>query len=94
MVHFSRGEAASRPCAQADARCPHLVFRDVLGTEAVADLLDHVMARELNFRPALVGSRQSGERRIDLGLRDCLYLEDLGEFEALIKTCVRNAARA
>jgi SM-20-related protein len=81
-------------CAKADARCPHLVFRDVLGTKTVAGLLDFVAARKGDFRPAVVRNRDSGERRVDYGLRDCLYLMDLGAFEAPLKAFVGDIAAA
>jgi SM-20-related protein len=83
-------DVARRPGEQAHARCPHLVFRDVLGTETVTGLLDYVAARENDFRPAVVRSRRSGAGRVDYSLRDCLYLMELGTFEAPLKAFVRG----
>ena len=63
---------------EACARVPHLVFRDVLGAAGVGELLQYVMARQMDFRPAIVRDRQSGKQRVDQGRRDCLALGDLG----------------
>jgi Rps23 Pro-64 3,4-dihydroxylase Tpa1-like proline 4-hydroxylase len=75
----------------AQARCPHLVFRNVLGSEAVAALLQHVAWREQDFKPAIIYNRRSGEPRIDFGQRDCLYLRDLGLFRDRFETFVHTA---
>ena len=72
------------------ARCPHLVLRDVLGSAAVASLLDYAVAREPDFRPALAYDRGSGERSIDTGRRDCLLLDDLGPFLEPVDAFVRS----
>lgn len=82
---------ASRSGTDAGGRCPHVVFRDVLGSEAVAELLGHVTRREQDFKPAIIRSRRTGEPRIDLGQRDCLYLSDLGPCKQMFETFVRNA---
>jgi SM-20-related protein len=76
----------SRAAGSTHARCPHLIFRDVLGASTVAGLLDYVVARQADFRPSVVRNRKSGERRVDIGRRDCLSLGDLGPFAAGIKT--------
>jgi Rps23 Pro-64 3,4-dihydroxylase Tpa1-like proline 4-hydroxylase len=75
----------------AQARCPHLVFRNVLGLEAVAGLLRHVTRHEQDFKPAIIYNRRSGEPRINLRQRDCLYLRDLGPFRDRFETFVRTA---
>ncbi len=90
-VNFA-ADVAGRNRGQADARCPHVIFRNVLGAETVAGLLDHVAARRKDFRSAVVRNRSSGLRRVDYGLRNCSYLTDLGPFEAPIKTFVHNIA--
>jgi SM-20-related protein len=75
----------------AQARCPHLVFRNVLGSEAVAELLGHVTRREQDFKPAIIRNRRTGEPRIELRQRDCLYLPDLGPCKQMFETFVREA---
>lgn len=84
-------DAADGPSKTVDARHPHLIFRDVLGSANVAELLQHVALRERNFRPAVVRNRRSGERRVDRGQRDCLVLGDLGPYRQMIETFVNNA---
>jgi len=79
------------PGSGGGARCPHLVFRNVLGAATVARLLEHVSRHQQDFRPAIIRSRQSGERRVDLGQRDCLYLGNLGPFKQMIAAFVRDA---
>jgi Rps23 Pro-64 3,4-dihydroxylase Tpa1-like proline 4-hydroxylase len=77
------------------ARCPHLIFHDVLGPERVAALLDYVVAREQDFEPAMVRTAAAEQGKIAYDLRDCMYLRDLGAFEAPITEFVcRNAAAA
>jgi hypothetical protein len=65
------------------ARCPHMVYRDVLGPAAVAGLLDYVMLHRDRFRPAPVRSRGIEQEAVDRGRRDGLLLGDLEprEFE-------------
>jgi SM-20-related protein len=75
----------------ADARCPHLVFRNVLGADIVAQLLQHVARCEADFKPAIIRSRRSGERRVDPGQRDCLFLSDLGPFKPMINSFIRGS---
>jgi SM-20-related protein len=83
-------DIANQDRGSASARCPHVVFRDVLGAEAVADLLRHVTLHESDFRPATVRSRTSGVPRVDYGLRQCLYFSDLGASEGPIKAFLRD----
>jgi SM-20-related protein len=85
-------DPANRPHAQADARCPHVVFRNVLGAATVAGLLDFVAARQADFIPRVLRNRETGQLRVDYDILDCVYLMDLGPFEASIKTFVRNIA--
>jgi SM-20-related protein len=68
--------------AQAAARCPHLIFHDVLGAERVAALLDYVAERHADFKASPVRNRKSGDRFVDKNFRDCVSLLDLGAFEA------------
>jgi SM-20-related protein len=85
-------EVASRIHGSEPAQCPHLVFRNVLGTKRVAGLLAHVTERETEFRPGVVRDRNSGKRRIDRNLRDCAYLGDLGPFAAPLKAVLEGIA--
>lgn len=87
-------QQAGRPEAAPPARCPHLIFREVLGAACVAELLAHVGRHEPDFEPAVVRSRQTGERRVDVRQRDCLYLRDLGRFRTMIDRFTRNALAA
>ncbi len=75
---------ASPPLGSA-ARCPHLIFHDVLGAERVAAMLDYVAAREADFWSATVRNRKSGERVLDRHFRNCLSLKELDVFEAPIR---------
>jgi SM-20-related protein len=85
-------EVASLSRERPSARCPHLVFRNVLGAETVAGLLDYVAAREKDFTPRVLRNRESGKLRVDCGLLDCVYLMDLGAFEGSIEIFVRHVA--
>jgi SM-20-related protein len=84
-------DQAARSGKTAEARCPHLVFRNVFGSSTVAELLDYVAQREENFRPAIIRIHRTGERRVDRRQRDCLYLPDLGPFKEKFETFVRDA---
>jgi SM-20-related protein len=72
------------------ARCPHMVYRDVLGPAAVAGLLDYVMLHRDRFRPAPVRSRGIEQEAVDRGRRDGLLLGDLGPFRGPIEAFVRR----
>jgi SM-20-related protein len=85
-------KVAHRPGEPKPARCPHLIWHNVLGVETAAALLDYVVAREKDFRPGELRNRESGKLKIDYGLRNCAYLMDLGAFEACIKSFVRGIA--
>jgi SM-20-related protein len=71
-------------------RCPHIVYRDVLGADAAARLLDYVVAREADFKPASVRIRGKAEAALDYDKRNCLLLRDLGAFRAPIEVFVRG----
>jgi SM-20-related protein len=81
----------------AASACPHLVVRDALGPGMTADLLQYVAARQADFVASVVRSRETGERRVDYGVRNCVSLPDLGPFRAPFEAFVRGtipAARA
>jgi hypothetical protein len=78
----------------ADARCPHVVFEQALGTGRVAALLDHVAARRDDFRPSSIRRRRSATFIVDQELRRSLSLRDLGPFESEIDAVVRSIAGA
>jgi Rps23 Pro-64 3,4-dihydroxylase Tpa1-like proline 4-hydroxylase len=73
-------------------RCPHLIWRNVLGGGTAAELLDYVVAQEREFKPGLLRNRISGKHRIDYSLRDAVYLLDLAAFETRIEHIVRSLA--
>jgi SM-20-related protein len=77
-----------------DARCPHVVFEQVLGAGRVAALLDHVTARRDDFGPSIVSTRGSGTFVVDDKLRRSLSLLDLGPFESEIDAAARSIAGA
>jgi hypothetical protein len=85
-------EHPPRMRACASGRCPHMVFERVLGAERVAALLAYVEARRGDFRPAIVHNRQSGQSRLDPGLRNCLHLADVGEFKHDMRAVVQSIA--
>jgi SM-20-related protein len=85
-------DVETRAGASAAARCPHLLFRDVLGEAALTALLDYAIAQQANFRPAIVRSRKTGEKRVDRDLRNCLSLADVGTFDRPIKGFIRSVA--
>ncbi|MBS0248502.1 MAG: 2OG-Fe(II) oxygenase [Proteobacteria bacterium] len=71
-------------------RCPHVIFRDVLGAKAVAGLLAHVAATEADFKPREVLDRETGHRSIDVNRRRSVWNRDLGGFAAPIAAKVRK----
>ena len=83
-----RIEAATPTQVSADLRCPHLVFRNVMGAEYVGALLDYVADRHEEFRPGSMQNRETGDSFVDPKVRDCLYLKDLGVFKNPIKSLV------
>jgi SM-20-related protein len=87
-----RVNTARPPEGAVDGRCPYLIFRDALGPEYVAGLLDHVLDRQADFQTGLMHDRQTGELFADPVIRDALYLNDLGAFVAPIKAVVTAIA--
>jgi SM-20-related protein len=85
-------DAHCRSPGSANTRCPNLVYHNVLGPSTVRELLEYVDARQQDFKPAPIGSRITGECKVDPSLRDCVSLADLGPFKAPIKTFVRRIA--
>jgi Rps23 Pro-64 3,4-dihydroxylase Tpa1-like proline 4-hydroxylase len=65
------------------------LYRNVLGAQSVAALLDYVALRQSDFTPAPMRMRGSGHDAIDLDRRDCLLLRDVGPVRAQIETFVR-----
>jgi SM-20-related protein len=86
------GAASFGPAAGGQARCPHLIFRHVLGSSMVEELLAHVAHHRDDFRPAIIRSRRTGEARVDPRQRDCLFLGDLGPCREAFEAFVREAA--
>lgn len=84
--------ARSQDRALSDPRCPHVVYRNVLGARSVAALLEYVALRQNDFRPAPMRMRGSGRDAVDLDRRDCLLLRDVGPVRAEIETFVRAIA--
>ena len=80
------------PRTAANPLCPHLVYRDVLGPDAIIGLLALVSARHADFRPTVVQNRTSGQRRIDYGLNSSESLSDVGAFTIPIKDFVSGIA--
>lgn len=70
--------------------CPHAVFRDVLGAQAVAGLLAHVAATEADFKPREVLNPESGQRSVDHSRRRSVWNKNLGGFAAPIAAFVRH----
>ena len=73
-----------------NARCPHVVFRDVLGPATTAALLQYAISREPDFQAGRAYDRQSGETQIDRSRRDCVLLAGLGPFQTTIEQFVRS----
>jgi hypothetical protein len=88
--NISGDHVASAPPVH--ARCPHIVFHDVLGAQKVASLLRYVQAQEQDFVPAPSRLRGVAGLRIDEAQRKCLLLGALGEFRAPFEALVRSIA--
>jgi Rps23 Pro-64 3,4-dihydroxylase Tpa1-like proline 4-hydroxylase len=84
----SRIEAATPMQVSADLRCPHVIFRNVMGAEYVEALLGYVADRQDDFRPARTHNRKTGHSFVDLKVRDCLIFKDLGAFKNPIKSFI------
>ncbi len=80
--------AARPPEGAVDPRCPYLVYRDVMGEEYAAGLLNHVVERQRDFVAGGMLNRQTGVSFMDTNVRWSLYLRDLGPFRAPIKAFV------
>jgi len=74
----------------ADARCPHVVFRNLLGPSLACGLFGYAAARAADFQPARVRGRKSEDDHVDPSHRDCLFLPDLGPFQKPVETAVRE----
>jgi SM-20-related protein len=85
-------EAVKAPVRTVDTRCPHLLYRNVMGADYVAALLDYVDGRQAQFRPGRVHDRRTDVRSVDLKVRDCLYVNGLGRLEAPIRSVVATIA--
>jgi Rps23 Pro-64 3,4-dihydroxylase Tpa1-like proline 4-hydroxylase len=81
-------EAATRMQVSADLRCPHIIFRNVMGAEYVEALLGYVADRQDDFQPAHMHNRKTGHSFVDLKVRDCLIFKDLGAFKNPIKSFI------
>jgi hypothetical protein len=73
-----------------NARCPHRVFRNVLGPATTAALLDYAISREADFQAGRAYDRRSGAEQIDRTRRDCALSADLGPFRAPMERFVRS----
>ena len=73
-----------------NARCPHVVFRDVFGPGVVAALVDYAVEREPDFVAARAYDRRSSQAAVDRGRRDCMLLAGLGPFQARMESFVRS----
>jgi hypothetical protein len=73
-----------------EARCPHLVFRNVLGAERVSALLDYVASRRSDFTPSGVVPRTTGVPVVSHHYGTSLHLRDLGAFAAPFEGFVRS----
>jgi SM-20-related protein len=84
--------AASLPDGVVDARCPYLLYRDVMGQDYLTGLLKHVVERQGDFVAGTMHNRQTGESFMDPNVRWSLYLKDLGPFHSPIKAFVNAIA--
>jgi hypothetical protein len=75
-----------------DARCPYLKYRDVMGADYVAGLLDYVVDRQRDFQLGVMHDRLTRERLSGSSFRHSLYLRDLGAFAGPIKAFVAAVA--
>lgn len=91
-AHHNIAALAAAKSSAALARCPHLIWHDVLGADTVAALLDYVIARERDFRPGVLRNRESGEIRVDYSLRNAVCLPVPAPFAAQIESFVGNIA--
>jgi SM-20-related protein len=93
MANGNEVDIAVRPPEGAvDARCPYLVYRNVMGQEYVTGLLNHVVERQGDFVAGGMLNRKTGESFKDTNVRWSLYLRDLGPFRGPIKAFVNAIA--
>jgi SM-20-related protein len=83
---------ACAPDRSAGVRSPFLAYRNILGAQYVAGLLDYVARRQPDFKAGGMYDRQVGECTADLVYRDAVYLTDLGPFANPIKSFVKTIA--
>jgi SM-20-related protein len=83
---------AGAPKPSVDPRCPFLIYREVLGPDYVAGLLDYVVRRQTDFQTGLMHNRETGELIADPVQRDAVYLTDLGAFLGPFKSFVSTIA--
>jgi Rps23 Pro-64 3,4-dihydroxylase Tpa1-like proline 4-hydroxylase len=76
------------PASSVDPRCPHLIFRNVLGTDYVQSLLKYVVDRQDDFQTGGMLNRLTGELFVDPKMRISSYLNDLGAFGDPIRVLV------
>jgi SM-20-related protein len=88
----ARLEAARLPVSSVDPRCPHLIFRNVLGADYVQSLLKYVVDRQDDFQTGGMLNRLTGELFVDPKMRISSYLNDLGEFGDPIRVLVDAVA--
>lgn len=87
-----RMQTGSLPEGPADAHCPYLQYRGVLGADYVGGVLNYAIDRQHEFRLGGMHNLQTHERFMDLSLRHSLVLKDLGEFAGPIKAFVAAMA--
>ncbi len=75
-----------------EKRCPYGTIRDVFGPSTVSALLEYVGGRQAAFRPGLIRSRLTGQRRITPSLRDSLFAADVGPFRPQMERVMREIA--
>ncbi len=68
-----------------EARCPHAVVGNFLGADVVRQLLCYIDQRRAEFIPATVYRQQHRADISDVEARNCLRLDKIGPFEAMIK---------
>ncbi len=85
-------EAVGAPEFSVDRRCPHLIFRNLLGADFVQSLLKYVVDRQDDFRTGGMHNRLTGERFVDPKMRVASYLNDLGAFGDPIRVLVDAVA--
>jgi SM-20-related protein len=86
------GAVSLEPAAGGQARCPHLIFREVLGSSMVEALLTHVERHRREFRPANIRNPLTGKGLVNLRQRNCLLFRDLGPCRQAFEAFVREAA--